>query len=1124
MNGAGLATSYSRVTSVAFMRAIRMKIREAHRLLRRGAAGMVALAALTFLATSMPARAQAPEPLFTAAPPPSDAIVKQLSEPQVTRLGFALADVDLIGGPEQPAGAEELLLNLFDDVQLVAIRERLERRSPGSYTWFGHLTDDRQSSVILVVRDSLLTGYVLSIHKIYDVVALDDDRRSAIREIDQSRYRPDEPPIEPGAAGRDAGGGRPRPPHRTRPAVGRLLRAADAAAVCGADDFIDVMVVYTADADAAPGDILGEIQAAIDDSNQSYANSGITQRLRLVHAEQVAYAESGAAQTDRDRLQNPGDGFIDGVHALRNTYGADIVSLWTEASDACGMAFIMGTVAVTFEDHAFNVVTHSCAVGNHSFAHECGHNMSARHDRSVDGTNGSPFSYNHGFVNIAKGWRTVMAYNDACVAAGTSCTRLQFWSNPDITFGGDPMGIADGDPAAADNRTTLNNTRTTVQQFRAAHAPVADAGPDKTAECGKPTTLDGSASCDPDGDPLTYAWTGGFNEGGGNATGVMPMVTFPKGIHPVTLVVSDGLINSIPDTVNVDATADLTPPNIVCPASITVECSQHGGTPASHPAIAAFLAGASATDLCDPSPSVSNNAPSFFNLGMTTVTFTGRDAAGRTSTCNANVHVVDTTPPVVPADTTIECTSPLGSTAPFGIPTDICDPDVAAISTNNAPPVLPFGSTTVTWMAKDHSGNMAVPPNDKQIVTVVDTTPPMLSISVSPDILWPPNHTLRNVHVSVTVSDVCDASPTVRLVSITSSEPDSGTGPLDKPNDIQGASFGTDDRFFRLRAEHGPGAARTYTITYSATDKSGQSTTQSAIVRVPKSRAELVSRDGVRANGASVAVAVNTDGRSVAFPADATNLVSGALGGDTNAVRDVFLRSRNTCVTDIVSTDTANGPANGASHAQGHAPAVSGNGLLVAFYSDASDLVAGRHQRPDRRVRPRPQHGCDRACQCRDRQRRGERTVALPQHQRGWPLRGLPVLGVEPRLRGHQWSRRHLSARSHDADDHTHLRRSASERRKFHTGHQSGRHLRCLRVSSDEPGCERRHQRRHRRLRLQPANRQHRPGERQHRRGAGEWRQHPAGDQSRRRCGSVQVAGQQPGSRRPQWHRRRVRH
>ena len=81
--------------------------------------------------------------------------------------------------------------------------------------------------------------------------------------------------------------------------------------------------------------------------------------------------------------------------------------------------------------------------------------------------------------------------------------------------------------------------------------PIANAGPDQTIEqtdaSGAQVTLDGTGSSDPDGDPLTYTWTGPF----GNATGPTPTVTMPPGANTVYLVVNDGTVDSETDTVTI---------------------------------------------------------------------------------------------------------------------------------------------------------------------------------------------------------------------------------------------------------------------------------------------------------------------------------------------------------------------------------------------------------------------------------------------------------------------------------------------------------------------------------------------------------------------------------------------
>jgi ELWxxDGT repeat protein len=79
-------------------------------------------------------------------------------------------------------------------------------------------------------------------------------------------------------------------------------------------------------------------------------------------------------------------------------------------------------------------------------------------------------------------------------------------------------------------------------------APEADAGPDQTVEDGEPVTLDGSASTDPQDDPITFEWRDA--SGTVLATTIAFTATFPPGIHEVTLLVSDG-VNTGTDTVGV---------------------------------------------------------------------------------------------------------------------------------------------------------------------------------------------------------------------------------------------------------------------------------------------------------------------------------------------------------------------------------------------------------------------------------------------------------------------------------------------------------------------------------------------------------------------------------------------
>ena len=94
-------------------------------------------------------------------------------------------------------------------------------------------------------------------------------------------------------------------------------------------------------------------------------------------------------------------------------------------------------------------------------------------------------------------------------------------------------------------------------------APVANAGSDQIVVVNNLVTLDGSASYDPDGDPLTYLWTqtAGASVTLSDSTAIKPTFTpTVPDTYTFQLVANDGELDSAPDTVVITVRAANTPP------------------------------------------------------------------------------------------------------------------------------------------------------------------------------------------------------------------------------------------------------------------------------------------------------------------------------------------------------------------------------------------------------------------------------------------------------------------------------------------------------------------------------------------------------------------------------------
>jgi gliding motility-associated-like protein len=262
---------------------------------------------------------------------------------------------------------------------------------------------------------------------------------------------------------------------------------------------------------------------------------------------------------------------------------------------------------------------------------------------------------------------------------------------------------------------------------------------------------------------------------------------FQLGTTTVTWTVTDASGNSATSNQTVTVIDNINP-TIVAPAAISMNvtsgCNVTGlalGTP--------FTA-----DNCSVA-SVTNNAPTTFPIGTTTVVWTVTDGSGHTATANQLVTIVDNINPTItaPAAVTMNVVSGCSATGVvLGTPITADNCSVASV-TNNAPAIFPIGTTTVVWTVTDASGKTATA---NQLVTIVDNINPTITAPAA---------------VSVNLTNGCAASNVVL-----------GT-PITNDNCSVASVTNNAPAIFQLG---------TTTVTWTVTDASGLTATSNQIVTV----------------------------------------------------------------------------------------------------------------------------------------------------------------------------------------------------------------------------------------------------------------------------------------------------
>lgn len=412
--------------------------------------------------------------LFSDAPSSGDFERQQSSERRVKRSRAVDVNVDYITDMLNAApleitsantiksGTRQHVLNLFDDVNVAVVKLSQKRDELGNTVWSGGVVDDPLGNALIVIDKGQLTARIVANGRNITITPRADGTH-IIREVKDEHteddvYKRREPASSPSTE--------EQPVQTPATNEGGPERAK-------ATTTLRIFVAYTAKAKVYTPNMSAAVSLAMADLNTTLSNSQIDAQAVLVGLDQVTYTESTSSTADDTLLEDAETkvGDFARIHLGRAAAQADLIAVVADYGNAsCGLAALNNSISSTnfalYVNRGVSLTNVDCLTTG-TFTHEVGHNLGAHHDRYVvtDAVAG-PTGYNYGYIDTTAKFRDIMAYADQCDDLSISCPRIMYYSNPNLTYNGRPIGIADNLPAAANNAREIRENVSNIARLR----------------------------------------------------------------------------------------------------------------------------------------------------------------------------------------------------------------------------------------------------------------------------------------------------------------------------------------------------------------------------------------------------------------------------------------------------------------------------------------------------------------------------------------------------------------------------------------------------------------------------------------------------------------------------------